>query len=174
MMPLPRLDGWPTRSPVNASPRPSRVTAHDSGSMWFATPSSWWTFTSYFLPALIGALSSWHTFSLAALRRSLSGYQGYFCRASDAPGRRTEPTVVPPKGYPLAREPLASDTAEDPVSGILLQSVEGGGAATAPLQFFVGRGAPWGGCSRYSYRLGPFFSRLHGFHPRGQTSVWHS
>src|SRR5215831_20216130 len=31
MMPLSRLDGWPMRSPVNASPRPSRVTAHDSG-----------------------------------------------------------------------------------------------------------------------------------------------
>jgi hypothetical protein len=25
--------------PVNASPRPSRVTAHDSGPMWFAIPS---------------------------------------------------------------------------------------------------------------------------------------
>src|SRR6516165_1109709 len=44
-------NGWPMRPPVNASPRPSRVTAHDSGSMWVATPSSWWTFTSYFLPA---------------------------------------------------------------------------------------------------------------------------
>jgi len=51
MLPLPRLDGWPMRPPVNASPRPSRCPAHDSGSMWFATPSSWWTFTSYFLPA---------------------------------------------------------------------------------------------------------------------------
>jgi methyl acetate hydrolase len=27
-------------SPVNASRPPSRTTAHDSGSMWFATPSS--------------------------------------------------------------------------------------------------------------------------------------
>ena len=26
--------------PVNASPIPSRVSAHDSGPMWFATPSS--------------------------------------------------------------------------------------------------------------------------------------
>src|SRR5215468_1451481 len=50
MMPLSRLDGWPMRSPVNASPVPSRLPAHDSGSMWFAIPSSWWTFTSYFLP----------------------------------------------------------------------------------------------------------------------------
>ena len=45
-----RLDGWPMRTPVNASPRPSRATAHDSGTMWLAIPSSWWTFTSYFLP----------------------------------------------------------------------------------------------------------------------------
>jgi hypothetical protein len=33
---LSRLDGWPMRSPVNASPRPSRATAHDSGPMWIA------------------------------------------------------------------------------------------------------------------------------------------
>jgi hypothetical protein len=26
-----RLNGWPARSPVNASPKPSRVSAHDSG-----------------------------------------------------------------------------------------------------------------------------------------------
>ena len=35
-----RLNGWPMRSPVNASPMPSRASAHDSGSMRFATPSS--------------------------------------------------------------------------------------------------------------------------------------
>ena len=28
---LSRLDGWPMHSPVNASPSPSRATAHDSG-----------------------------------------------------------------------------------------------------------------------------------------------
>ena len=33
------LNGWPTLSPVNASLRPSRVAAHDSGSVRFATPS---------------------------------------------------------------------------------------------------------------------------------------
>jgi hypothetical protein len=37
---LSRLNGWPMRPPVNASPRPLRTTAHDSGSMRFATPSS--------------------------------------------------------------------------------------------------------------------------------------
>src|SRR6476661_4037274 len=47
---LSRLDGWPMRSPVNASPRPSRATAHDLGPMWIATPSSQGTFTLYSLP----------------------------------------------------------------------------------------------------------------------------
>src|ERR1700730_697271 len=37
---LSRLNAWPTRTPVNASPWPSRATAHDSGPMWIATPSS--------------------------------------------------------------------------------------------------------------------------------------
>jgi hypothetical protein len=37
---LSRLNGWPMRSPVNASPISSRILAHDSGSMRFATPSS--------------------------------------------------------------------------------------------------------------------------------------
>jgi hypothetical protein len=33
------FNGWPARSPVNASPHTSRYAAHDSGSAWFATPS---------------------------------------------------------------------------------------------------------------------------------------
>ena len=32
------------------APTPSRRPTHDSGSMWFATPSSWWTCTTYSLP----------------------------------------------------------------------------------------------------------------------------
>src|SRR5262245_52123706 len=47
---LSRLNGWPMRSPVNASPKPSRAPAHDSGSMWIATPSSQGTCTLYSLP----------------------------------------------------------------------------------------------------------------------------
>src|SRR5207344_2941944 len=47
---LSRLNGWPMRSPVNASPKPSRATAHDSGPMWIATPSSQGTCTLYSLP----------------------------------------------------------------------------------------------------------------------------
>ena len=33
---LSRLDGWPMRSPVNASPASSRIPTHDSGPVWFA------------------------------------------------------------------------------------------------------------------------------------------
>src|SRR6266436_1508904 len=47
---LSRLNGWPMRPLVNASPRPSRATAHDSGPMWIATPSSQGTCTLYSLP----------------------------------------------------------------------------------------------------------------------------
>src|SRR5262245_37132425 len=47
---LSRLNGWPMRSPVNASPRPSRTTAHDSGPMWIAIPSSQGTCTLYSSP----------------------------------------------------------------------------------------------------------------------------
>lgn len=36
---LSRLDGWPMRSPVNASPLASRPDTHDSGPVWVATPS---------------------------------------------------------------------------------------------------------------------------------------
>src|SRR5690242_4103819 len=44
------LDTPPIRAPVNASPVPSRIPAHDSGPVRFATPSSWRTFTTYSLP----------------------------------------------------------------------------------------------------------------------------
>ena len=47
---LSRLNGWPMRAPVNASPRPLRATAHDSGPMWIATPSSQGACTLYSLP----------------------------------------------------------------------------------------------------------------------------
>ena len=38
-MGLSRLDGQPARSPADASPPPSRATAHGSGPVWIATPS---------------------------------------------------------------------------------------------------------------------------------------
>ncbi|MHB1903694.1 MAG: hypothetical protein ACYCTG_06275 [Ferrimicrobium sp.] len=34
-----RLNTWPARAPVNASPSPSRTPTHDSGSSWLAMPS---------------------------------------------------------------------------------------------------------------------------------------
>src|SRR5215213_6877685 len=47
---LSRLDGWPMRPPVNASPLASRPGAHDSGPVWIATPSLQRTCTVYSLP----------------------------------------------------------------------------------------------------------------------------
>src|SRR6266446_6126679 len=47
---LSRLNGWPIRSPTDASQSSSRTTAHGSGTTWVATPSSQWTFTTYPLP----------------------------------------------------------------------------------------------------------------------------
>jgi transposase, IS5 family len=47
---LSRLDGWPMRPPVNASPLTSRPDAHDSGPVWVATPSLQRTCTVYSLP----------------------------------------------------------------------------------------------------------------------------
>lgn len=47
---LSRLNGWPVRSPTDASPLPSRADMHGSGTMWFAMPSSYRTCTDYSLP----------------------------------------------------------------------------------------------------------------------------
>ena len=45
-----RLNGWPVHAPADASPASSRRPTHGSGSMRFATPSSWRTCTAYFSP----------------------------------------------------------------------------------------------------------------------------
>ena len=45
-----RLNTQPMRTPVNASPIPSRTSAHDSGTVWFAKPSLAETCTLYSLP----------------------------------------------------------------------------------------------------------------------------
>jgi hypothetical protein len=47
---LSRLNGWPMRSPADASPLPLRTAAHGLGPMWIATPSSRWTCTTYSSP----------------------------------------------------------------------------------------------------------------------------
>src|SRR5947207_14913113 len=43
---------WPVLSPVNASALPLRAAPHDSGPMWFATPSLCDSFIHYISPAL--------------------------------------------------------------------------------------------------------------------------
>jgi hypothetical protein len=45
-----RLNTQPRRTPVNASPTPSRGPTHDSGTVWFARPSLEETCTLYSLP----------------------------------------------------------------------------------------------------------------------------
>jgi hypothetical protein len=52
-----RLNTLPVRTPVNASPIPSRVWTHDSGTLWFATPSAEGSFILIFLPVYPGALT---------------------------------------------------------------------------------------------------------------------
>ena len=47
---LSRLHGWPARTPADASPTSSRMSAHGLGPMWFAIPSSQGTCTPYSLP----------------------------------------------------------------------------------------------------------------------------
>ena len=49
------LNTWPTCAPVNASPAPLRLPAHDSGSEWVATPSLYGSFIRYSKPVLTGA-----------------------------------------------------------------------------------------------------------------------
>src|SRR3954465_5189999 len=49
-MGLSRLNGWPARSPADASPLASRPDTHGSGPTWIATPSSYRTLTDYAWP----------------------------------------------------------------------------------------------------------------------------
>jgi hypothetical protein len=62
-----RLNTQPMRTPVNASPSPSRGPTHDSGTVWFATPSLEETCTLYSLPVsrrthcqVRGRIVRWH------------------------------------------------------------------------------------------------------------------
>ena len=50
-----RLNGWPARTPVNASPSPLRMKVHDSEPVWIASPSLYETFIHNTLPAFTGA-----------------------------------------------------------------------------------------------------------------------
>src|SRR5882724_8622409 len=55
-----RLNTRPARSPVNASTPPLRVTPHDSGPMWVATPLSYDFCIHYTSPVLTGAQGAEH------------------------------------------------------------------------------------------------------------------
>ncbi len=50
-----RLNGWPARTPINASPPPSRTPAHDSGPSWIATPSMSGVLIPFLPPVYPGA-----------------------------------------------------------------------------------------------------------------------
>ena len=53
-----QLDALPTCAPVNASRSALRLTAHDSGSGWFANPFLYDSFIHYSTPVYPGALRS--------------------------------------------------------------------------------------------------------------------
>ncbi len=55
-----RLNTWPARAPVNASPALLRVHTHDSGSAWVATPLLQETFTLNYSPVCAGAPKEKH------------------------------------------------------------------------------------------------------------------
>jgi hypothetical protein len=50
-----RLNGWPARTPVNASPSPSQTPMHDSGPPWIATPSMSGVLIPFLPPVYPGA-----------------------------------------------------------------------------------------------------------------------
>jgi hypothetical protein len=50
-----RLNTWPIRTPVNASPAPLRTPMHDSEPVRIANPSPYETFIHNTLPVLTGA-----------------------------------------------------------------------------------------------------------------------
>src|SRR6516164_8119921 len=69
----PRLNGWPTRPPADASPTSSRMPAHGLGPMWAATPSSQWTCTTYSLPVYRRTCAKTRAFNLLVESSSLFG-----------------------------------------------------------------------------------------------------
>ena len=79
-----RLNTQPMRTPVNASPTPSRVSAHDSGTVWFARPSLGETCTLYSLPVSrrtpchINELSPPSFLPVPRLRRRITGMPSVF------------------------------------------------------------------------------------------------
>jgi hypothetical protein len=74
---LSRLNGWPMRSPVNASPSTSRCRTHDSGPVWFAIPSLQGTFTLYSSPVCPAHSVKICVIWCAPKARSTSGWKSH-------------------------------------------------------------------------------------------------
>ncbi len=72
---LTRLNTRPVLSPVNASSPPSRAAPHDSGPLWFASPSTYETFIHNTSPVLTGAQGVTKMTTKAAARNSQLGGQ---------------------------------------------------------------------------------------------------
>ena len=71
---LSRLNTRPARTPVNASPLPSRATTHDSGPLWAANPSTYDSFIHNTSPVYPGApgVESWELVRQRPLPRCLN------------------------------------------------------------------------------------------------------
>src|ERR1700687_5364563 len=72
-----RLNTQPMRTPVNASPSPSRGPTHDSGTVWFATPSLEETCTLYSLP--VSRRTHCQLKQGGVLLRSVARCEEFFC-----------------------------------------------------------------------------------------------
>ena len=90
-----RLNTQPMRTPVNASPKPSRASAHDSGTVWFARPSLAETCTLYSLPV--------------SRRTHCQLKQGWYPPAVGDAAVRCREALGTPIGCPLSRERSQED-----------------------------------------------------------------
>ena len=93
---LSRLNGWPARSPADASPTSSRMPAHGLGPMWAATPSSQWTCTTYSVPVSRRTCAKTRAFNLLVESSSQFGQsekQKCWRRLSEEGNRETGSTI---------------------------------------------------------------------------------
>jgi hypothetical protein len=110
-----RLNSWPISCPTDASPTSSRTPAHGSGATWIATPSSQWTFTTYYLPVPPGALTrvTACTLALSPMRDALIEGFSHFVTSMTAPmllaGAFAGWGLHPPESAAFARRTPKSD-----------------------------------------------------------------
>src|SRR5438093_5789954 len=64
-----RLNTWPARTPVNASPSSLQTKVHDSETVWIATPSLYETFIHNTLPTFTGASDGLNDLKIEGIRR---------------------------------------------------------------------------------------------------------